>query len=292
MSDDEASFDDNDDQNAEIGDLSLFSKAMGEINDADKPNEIAIIRQVLEQVAKEFGIEINPFDGHAIGQPMALNHRLDDLRMEEGLSEDQIDAIQQNEFTFQLASEILDELLDEDRLLPLNDKELEVKSNTVNLLIEALVYFGEESFDRENDFVTFQKEKMIADIRSYDLILSTFHRYSKFLEEYSQRRPEMDREIVSLSDSINHYILNITPERLVKLDTYMPGYASAYQKIEKSIKDALTEVKGDDLLGSELRVLVRTARECIQTTLSISEGSKTQLNKEALERLIADIKSA
>lgn len=266
-------------------DLSLFEEAMNEIEGDEPKSEYGIIRKVLQELAEEYGFEVSIHDGRELGQPMSLNHRLDDFRYRVGgISDEVAIAMQANTFTREMADKILSEIMDEDRLFTDSNEDLQRKLEAAYSLIEVLIFLGESKYGNEDEFVAHQKDQMISDIRSYDLMLSTIHRYTTFLQEYIDRRPQLDNQNVNLQEALDEHIFNDKDDE--DFEKRFKGFNAAKSQVVEEIRKALSVVNAQEVLTSELREVIRAYRKCIGIHFE-DDGMEAKINQKELTNCVS-----
>jgi hypothetical protein len=270
---------DQEDQNDDL-DLSLFEQAMQESEEDEPKSEYGIIRKVLEELAEKYGFEVSFHHGRQLGQVTSLNNRLDDFRIMVGISSKAVIAILGNSFTREMADEILSRIIDEDILLVYPRENLERKLETTYALLEVLFFLGESKYGNEYEFVAQQKDIMIANIRSFDLIISTLDRYASFLKDYIERRHSIDNQSVNLQQALDKYIFeNKYIKDNEKEFEDFKGYSVAKQEILEEIHKALQTVNVEEILTSELREIVISFKKSIVLDYDSDEA---EVNQKAL----------
>jgi len=264
------------------GDLSLFEEAMQEIDDDSPTTEYEAIYKVLKELSEKYGIEFSVSDGRALGSPMALNHRLDEFSYRVGgIPNDVAMAIQSNKFTLEMGERILESVCDEESLFVKSADDLERMRNSAYQLIEALLFLGQSKYGDEHELVQQQKDMMVADIRSYDAMISTFSRYMDFIDNYIERRPLEDAEIINLSEAM----LLWTDKDKTKLESRFPGYQKVLTEIDTSVKRALGDRGPVEITKGELRQIVRAYKNAVKLEL-LGEDFKPVVDYTALEECI------
>lgn len=272
-------------------DLSLFEQAMSEIGaDSSKPkSEYEVIHQVLQELSEKYGVEFTVHDGRALGSPMALNHRLDDFRYQcGGISDEEAIAIQANQFTYEMGQEVLEPITNPHRLFTKTDEELERMQGSAYQLIEALLYLGQKKYGNEEEFVQKQKDLMIGDIKSYDAMISTFSRYTDFINEYIERRPDEDRQ-PAMIDQLREWMKD--EEDIADLEKRFPGYSQVRKEIDAAVNQALAGREGTEVLTSELRQIVRAYNSASKLKWNGS-GFQPAVDQEELNRCVEYIQNA
>ncbi len=242
-------------------DLSLFEKAMQEIEINSTKNEYEVIRQVLQELSEKYGFEFSMHDGHTLGSPMALNHRLESFSTQVGgISDEVASAIQENKFNYTMAQEVLEPIMNEDRLFTRTGEELEEMKNSAYLLVEVLLFLGQSKYSNENEFVLNQKDTMIQDIASYNSIVSTFTSYIDFIDGYIFRRPIEDRQLVEITTAVKKRMKRDRTE----LEEKFPEYTVVKQEIDNKVDSALETKEGVEILNSELRQILRAYSSAVK----------------------------
>jgi len=218
-------------------------------------NEYEAIHQVLQELSKKYDVKFTVHDGRMLGSPMALNHRLDDFIYQcGGVSDKEAIAIQTNKFTYEMGQEVLRLITNPNRLFTKTEEELERMRKSAYQLIEGLLYLGLEKYDNEDEFVQKQKEMIISNIRSYDAMISTFSRYTDFINEYIKQRPSEDKQLVK----VNKLRDWMKEDKVVAdLERRFPGYSQVRREIDGKVKKALSSKLETEVLTSELRQIVR-----------------------------------
>lgn len=270
------------------GDLSLFEKAMQEIEGDSDTTEYEVIYQVLQELSEKYGIEFSVSDGRALGSPMALNHRLDEFSYRVGgISNEVAMAIQSNTFTIEIGERVLESVCDEERLFIKSTDELERMRNSAYQLIEALLFLGQSKYGDEHELVQQQKDIMVADIRSYDAMISTFSHYIDFIDNYIAIRPSEDAEIVDLNEAM---LLWMEKDK-TNLELRFPGYQKVLTEIDTSVKRALVDRGHVEITKGELRQIVRAYKNAAKLEL-LDEGFKPVVDYPALDECVRYIGNA
>ncbi|HWA52339.1 MAG TPA: hypothetical protein VG895_04785 [Patescibacteria group bacterium] len=279
--------------------LSAFEDALHDVDmeGIEEPkNERQVIRDVLDRLSKEYGIEFSIHDGKALGSPMALNHRLNslDVSSPQSLSQELTDAIQSNKMTYELGDKLTDKLTDEEELELFDYEQLEGLLYDVYQVTEVVLYLEEPKTGEEDDFVQQQHEDVIADIKSHDILLGSLHKAGQKVEEYIQTKPQRDNEPVNVTEKLSGYLNRWSDKSAANLQDLVPDSQATIGQVTQRLNRAISKLPQNTTTRRvEVNNIIKRIRGCIGISPSIDTDEwKLVVNDQAIkdvEIMIEDI---
>lgn len=277
--------DDGDGDDDDGYDLSLFAEALELANDGSPESELEALRRISKELAEEYGIETSIYSGRDLGSVMSLNNRLDVFSSSVGeVSFEIAQAIQNNQFTRELATKMLNEIMDENALFIQSIDKLESIRNAAYQMIEILLYLGTSGSGNDDPIVEEQRNMMISNIKSYDIMLSTFTTYLVYINDYINRRSSDDTKIVKLADELLPRLYSEVPDS----DSDILNYQNVRSEVNRVVKDAIANKGNPELNIGELRQILIAYRDAIGVDLE-GKDRIAYVDHEALNKCTAYI---
>ncbi|MBI2103539.1 hypothetical protein HYT59_00885 [Candidatus Woesebacteria bacterium] len=279
--------------------LSAFENALDGIDMSGvvKPMcERDIIREVLDRLSEEYGVEFAIHDGRGLGSPMALNHRLDALSTSSprSLPIELTDAIQSNNMTYELGDLLVSKVCDHEELELFDSEQIERLLIDIYKVNEVVLYLEAAKSEEEHEIVLGQHEDVYRDIKSHDILLSSLHQAGRYIDEYIQLKPQRDNELINAVGRLNEYIESW--HQSDKFVDSIPGGQLMVGQVLQRFSQALTKIPDSTKARRiEINNIIKRMRNSVKISLSWkNDDMKLFVDEQALNDvavMIADLAS-